>query len=50
MENDKIVEEPSLIHTVDNEDDLLYGDASVFQMPAPPQAKVQDAPTKRTPW
>jgi cleavage and polyadenylation specificity factor subunit 1 len=35
---------------VDNEDDLLYGDAPTFQMPAPPVVKPQENPTKKPPW
>lgn len=49
QENDRI-EEPPVAHSVDNEDDLLYGDGSTFQMPAPPQMKPQETVSKKPPW
>ena len=35
--------------TVVNEEELLYGDSSTFQMPAAPTTKPQE-PVKKPPW
>ncbi|XP_058806106.1 cleavage and polyadenylation specificity factor subunit 1 isoform X2 [Phymastichus coffea] len=43
-------DEPQIIENIENEDDLLYGDNSAFQMPAPPPPKVQEPLTKKPPW
>ncbi|XP_014213908.1 cleavage and polyadenylation specificity factor subunit 1 [Copidosoma floridanum] len=48
LENDNS-DEPEIIESVDNEEELLYGDNSAFQMPAPPNPKQPEA-TKKTPW
>ncbi|CAB0028580.1 unnamed protein product [Trichogramma brassicae] len=48
QENEKF-DEPQVFDNVDNEEDLLYGDTTVFQMPALPAAKPQE-PTKKAPW
>ncbi|XP_012280373.1 cleavage and polyadenylation specificity factor subunit 1 isoform X2 [Orussus abietinus] len=50
VEEEKTVEELTTIENVDNEDDLLYGDAPAFQMPVPPQTKTTDGITKKSPW
>ncbi|TGZ49690.1 Cleavage and polyadenylation specificity factor subunit 1 [Temnothorax longispinosus] len=44
------VEEPSVLSNIDNEDDLLYGDAPAFQMPAPSYPKASDGTAKKLPW
>lgn len=44
------VEEPSVLGNIDNEDDLLYGDAPAFQMPAPSHPKTSDGTIKKPPW
>lgn len=44
------IEEPSVLNNIDNEDDLLYGDAPAFQMPAPSYPKASDGTTKKPPW
>lgn len=44
------VEEPSVLSNIDNEDDLLYGDAPAFQMPAPSYPKTLEGTTKKLPW
>ncbi|KAG5324675.1 CPSF1 factor, partial [Acromyrmex heyeri] len=44
------IEEPSVLSNIDNEDDLLYGDAPAFQMPAPSYLKASDGTTKKPPW
>lgn len=49
-QEDKNLEEPTVVGNVDNEDDLLYGDAPAFQMPVIQPTKPQDAPTKKQPW
>ncbi|KAJ8681514.1 hypothetical protein QAD02_017306 [Eretmocerus hayati] len=54
-EDDEVVnedksDEPQVVESVDNEDELLYGDTSAFQMPAPPTAKSQDSLGKKPPW
>lgn len=49
-EEEHNVEEPSLLTNIDNEDDLLYGDAPAFQMPAPSYQKPSDGITKKAPW
>lgn len=50
-ENEKIADEPASVHNIDNEDDLLYGDASNFQMPLPPAPKsVETTVSKKQPW
>lgn len=50
----KTFDEPAIIEDVDNEDDLLYGDVSNFQMPIPKPIKIQDeeetAPKKHAWW
>ncbi|XP_066599377.1 cleavage and polyadenylation specificity factor subunit 1 [Prorops nasuta] len=47
-EKEHNVEEP-LVTNIDNEDDLLYGDAPAFQMPMPPQVKATET-IKKVPW
>ncbi|XP_046747052.1 cleavage and polyadenylation specificity factor subunit 1 isoform X3 [Diprion similis] len=47
---EKVIEEPILAGSVDDEDDLLYGDAPAFQMPIPPRTKTQDETNKKSPW
>ncbi|XP_046618438.1 cleavage and polyadenylation specificity factor subunit 1 [Neodiprion virginianus] len=47
---EKVIEEPILAGSVDDEDDLLYGDAPAFQMPIPPRTKTQDGTNKKSPW
>ncbi|XP_015609072.1 cleavage and polyadenylation specificity factor subunit 1 [Cephus cinctus] len=49
-EEEKVVEEPTTITNIDDEDELLYGDVPAFQMPAPPQVKAQDGNNKKAPW
>lgn len=49
VEEQHYVEEP-LITNVDNEDDLLYGDAPAFQMPMPSQMKVTEGGGKKSFW
>ncbi|XP_043282051.1 cleavage and polyadenylation specificity factor subunit 1 isoform X2 [Venturia canescens] len=49
-QEDKNLEEPTVIGNVDNEDDLLYGDAPTFQMPVIQPPKIQDVTTKKQPW
>lgn len=49
-EEEHNVEEPTIIGNIDNEDDLLYGDAPAFQMPAPAHNKVSEGPFKKVPW
>lgn len=49
LDNDKIMDEPSIVHNIDNEDDLLYGDASNFQMPMP-VPKAPEPAVKKQPW
>ncbi|XP_051173959.1 cleavage and polyadenylation specificity factor subunit 1 [Leptopilina boulardi] len=49
-EKDKRPDEPTMVETIDNEDDLLYGDAPAFQMPIISQPKATDSTTKKSPW
>lgn len=49
-QEDKNLEEPTVIGNVDNEDDLLYGDAPTFQMPIFQPPKAQDVTAKKQPW
>lgn len=49
-EKDKRVDEPTTVETIDNEDDLLYGDAPAFQMPIVAQPKTTEATSKKAPW
>lgn len=50
LEEEQNIEEIPVISTLDNEDDLLYGDAPAFQMPVPSHAKASDGATKKMPW
>ncbi|XP_034934002.1 cleavage and polyadenylation specificity factor subunit 1 [Chelonus insularis] len=50
VQEEQQVEEPSTVTNVDNEDDLLYGDAPAFQMPTLPPQKVIETTTKKNPW
>ncbi|CAL7948360.1 unnamed protein product [Xylocopa violacea] len=49
-EEEHNVEEPPIVGNIDNEDDLLYGDAPAFQMPVLSHTKSSEATSKRTPW
>ncbi|XP_043489722.1 cleavage and polyadenylation specificity factor subunit 1 isoform X1 [Polistes fuscatus] len=49
-EEEHNVEEPPIVNNIDNEDDLLYGDAPAFQMPVPPHTKNIDGTTKKALW
>lgn len=49
-EKEKQFEEPATVENIDNEDELLYGDAPAFQMPLIPQAKSSDSTSKKIPW
>ncbi|KOC67340.1 Cleavage and polyadenylation specificity factor subunit 1 [Habropoda laboriosa] len=49
-EEEHNIEEPPIVGNIDNEDDLLYGDAPAFQMPAPSHTKSSEGTSKRSPW
>ncbi|XP_012228183.1 cleavage and polyadenylation specificity factor subunit 1 isoform X1 [Linepithema humile] len=49
-EEEHNIEEPSILGNIDNEDDLLYGDAPAFQMPVPSHSKTSDVTIKKAPW
>ncbi|KAK0170083.1 hypothetical protein PV328_010688 [Microctonus aethiopoides] len=49
-EPDTNLKESTTVTNVDNEDDLLYGDAPAFQMPTIPPPKVPETPVKKNPW
>lgn len=49
-EEEHNIEEPPIVGNIDNEDDLLYGDAPAFQMPTPSHTKSSEGIFKRTPW
>ncbi|KAF7989483.1 hypothetical protein HCN44_008157 [Aphidius gifuensis] len=51
QEEAKIFDEPSVVNDIDNEDDLLYGDGTNFQMPLPKPIKIHDdLPKKNSTW
>ncbi|RLU24961.1 hypothetical protein DMN91_003052 [Ooceraea biroi] len=50
VEEEQNVEETPVLGNIDNEDDLLYGDAPAFQMPTPSHSKASDGATKKAPW
>lgn len=50
IEEEHNVEEPTVLSNIDNEDDLLYGDAPAFQMPTLSYPKASDTTTKKAPW
>ncbi|CAD1469341.1 unnamed protein product, partial [Heterotrigona itama] len=41
-EEEHNIEEPPIVGNIDNEDDLLYGDAPAFQMPTPSHTKSSE--------
>ncbi|XP_020283303.1 cleavage and polyadenylation specificity factor subunit 1 [Pseudomyrmex gracilis] len=50
IEEEHNVEEPAVLSNIDNEDDLLYGDAPAFQMPTLSYPKASDTTAKKAPW
>ncbi|XP_015127450.1 cleavage and polyadenylation specificity factor subunit 1 [Diachasma alloeum] len=54
LEDDKNMDEQATTNNIDNEDDLLYGDGTAFQMPAipvEPQPRApEEAPKKHSWW